>query len=135
MHLSQTRSIPELGREIAALLDLFFVVANVLTTRCDAHQTESQTVGATFINQLEQIRRVAQRLRHLSPEFVANQACEINMAKRNIVFVAVGSARLKLKSRDDHARHPKENDLWCGHQHAGRIKFPARLVVHGFISP
>src|ERR1041385_4683455 len=67
MHLSQTRHVPELGGKIAALLDLFLVVANVLTAGRDAHQTKAQAVGAIFINQLERIGRVAQRLRHLWP--------------------------------------------------------------------
>src|SRR5947207_12942928 len=112
MHLSQTRSIPELGREIAALLDLFFVVSNVLTTRCDAHQTEPQTVGATFINQLEQIRRVAERLRHLSPGSVPKQAREINPASRQLVFVPLRPRRPKLTPPADHPRPPTANHLW-----------------------
>src|SRR6266446_7000041 len=111
MHLSQTANIPEFRGEIAALFDLCFLVANVLTASRDAHQTESHAVGAIFINQLERIRRIAQRFRHLSPEFVTDQACEINMAKRNTVFIAIRSAGLKLKPRDNHARHPEENDV------------------------
>ena len=89
VHLTQTRDIPELRGEIATLFDLFFVVANILTAGRDAHQTKSQAVGAVFINQLERIWRVAQRLGHLSPAFVTDQACEINMAKWDIVFIAI----------------------------------------------
>ena len=135
MHLPQTRDIPELCGKIAAFFDLLFVEPNVLTTWRDAHQTKSQAVGAIFLNQLERIRRVAQRLRHLSPELVTNQAREINMTKRNIVFIAVGFARLELKPRDNHARHPEENDVRRGDEHAGWIKFPARLFIHRLISP
>src|SRR5438067_13929360 len=80
VHLTQTRDIPELRGEIATLCDLFFVEANILTAGRDAHQTKSQAVGTVFINQLERIWRVAHRLRHLSPAFVTDHACEINMA-------------------------------------------------------
>ena len=37
------------------------------------------------------------------------------------------AARLELQPRDDHARHPEENDVRPGDEHVGRIKFGPRL--------
>src|SRR6266487_5180688 len=89
VHLAKARDVPEFCGEVAAFFDLFLVKANVLSARRDAHHTESQAVRAILVDQLEWIRRITERLRHLPPELVANQAREINMTKWNIAFVAI----------------------------------------------
>jgi len=59
MHLAETRRVPELGGEVPPFLDLFFLTSNVLAARRDTHQTKSQYISAIFVNQLEQIGRIA----------------------------------------------------------------------------
>src|SRR4029077_8278292 len=120
---------------IAAFLDLSFIESNVLPSRCDTHQTKSQTVGTVRVDQLERIRRIAERLRHLAPLPVANNAGEENVAKRNVVFNLAGFPRLELEPGDDHARDPEENDVRRGYEHTRRIKFLSCLRIHRLIGP
>src|SRR5439155_2939467 len=65
---------------------------------------------------------------------VANQPCEINVAKWNVVFIAFGFPRLELKPGDDHSSHSEENNIRRRHENAGRIKLRAGLIIHRFIS-
>ena len=94
MHLTKTRDVPEFRRKVSAFLDLSFVEPNVLSRRRDAHQTKSQAVGAVFVDQLQRIRRIAERLRHFAALFVANDAGEENVVKRNVVFNACWICRV-----------------------------------------
>src|SRR5437867_1767103 len=89
MHLPEARHVPKFCREVPTFFDLLFVEANILSSRGDAHQAEAQAVSAILIDQFERIGRVAQGLRHLPAELVANEARKINVAKRNIVLNAV----------------------------------------------
>src|ERR1019366_10681101 len=123
VHLAKTRRVPKFGREIAALYDLFFIEANVLAARRNAHQAESQTVRAVFVDQLERIRRVAQRFRHLPTLLIPNQSREKNVAEWNVVFDAIGFSRFEFQPGNDHARNPKENNVRRSHENAGRIEF------------
>src|SRR6476646_1968710 len=101
MHLTESSHVPELGRKITAFLDLRFIEPNVLSRRRDPHQAKSQTVRTVLADQLEWIRRIAERLRHLPAEFVTNDAGEENMVKRNVVANLAGSARHELKPGDN----------------------------------
>ena len=86
MHLAESRDVPKLGGEIATFFDLFFVKANVLTARRDPHQAKPQTVRAIFVDQLERVRRIAQRLRHFASQLIANDPGKKNVAKRNVIL-------------------------------------------------
>ena len=59
VHLAEARGIPQLRREVAALLDLLFIERNILTAGRDAHEPETQTIRAEFRNEVERVRRVA----------------------------------------------------------------------------
>src|SRR5206468_1167054 len=135
VHLAKAHNVPEFCRKVAAFFDLFFVEPNVLPSRRDVHHAKTQTVGAIFVDQLEWIRRITERLRHLPPQLVANQASEQNVVKWNVVFDLFSFAGLEFEAGDDHPRHPEENDVWRGYEHTGGIKFLPRLVIHSLISP
>src|SRR5207244_8106881 len=122
-------------REVAAFLDLFFIEPNVLARWRDPHETKAQSVGSVFVDQLERIRRIAERLRHFAALLVANNAGEENVLKRNVVLSISGFARLELEAGDDHARDPEENDVRRSYEHAGWIKFASRFLIHCLISP
>src|SRR5438309_872908 len=111
VHLAKARHIPKFGREITAFLDLFFVEPNVLTARRDPHQTETQAVSAVFVDQVERIGRIAQRLRHLAPLLVADDSGKENIAERNIVFGLARFAWLEFEPGDNHPRDPEENNV------------------------
>jgi len=133
--LPEPRGVPEFRGEVAPFFDLFFIEADILTARRDAHQAKAQPVGAVFLDQLQRVRRVAEQLRHFAALLVTNQAREINLPKWNVVFVAIRFSRPKLEAGNNHSRHPEENDVRRGHQHARRIKFLTGLFVHCLISP
>src|SRR5262249_54666440 len=132
---TKTRNVPELRREVPTFFNLFFVEPNILAGRRDAHQTESQTVGAVFVDQFEWIRRIAERFRHFPTELVADDAGEENVVKRNVVFDLFRVARFKFETGDDHSRHPEENNVWPGYENAGRIKLLPRLFIHRLVGP
>src|SRR4029077_16144241 len=77
MHLPEARDVPKFRREVSTFFDLFFVEANILSSGSNAHQAKAQAVGAVLVDQFERIGRVAQGLRHLSTELVANEARKI----------------------------------------------------------
>src|SRR5438552_18124252 len=89
MHLPEASDVPKFRREVPPFFDLLFVEANILSSGGDAHQAEAQAVSAILVDQFEWIGRVAQRLRHLAAELVANETRKINVAKRNIILNAV----------------------------------------------
>src|SRR4051812_42806848 len=123
MHLAKTRNIPELRRKVTTLFDLSLIESNVLSRRRDAHQTESQTVGSVLVDQLERIRRIAQRFRHFAALPVANDAGKENMVERNVVPDRLALAGFELNSGNDHSGDPEKNDIGPGHENACRIKF------------
>src|SRR5262249_33688786 len=57
------------------------------------------------------------------------------MEKRNVVFNRIGFPRLELEASDDHARHPKENDVRPGYQHGRRVKSLPCLRIHRLVRP
>ncbi len=86
VHLPKARGIPKFCRKVSAFFDLFFIEADVLTARRDAHETKAQPVGAILVDQLQRVGRVAERLRHFAALLVTNQAREKNIVKWNVVF-------------------------------------------------
>src|SRR5207237_6340472 len=127
VHLSKACDVPKLRRKVAAFLDLFFVEANILPARSDPHETKSQSVRTVLVDQFKRIGRVAKTLRHLAALLVANESREINVAKWNVIFIALGFSRFEFEAGDDHARHPEENDVRRSHENRGRLKFLPRF--------
>src|SRR5437870_1184603 len=114
MHLTETRRIPKLGCEVSPFLDLLFVESDVLSARRNPHQPEPHAIGAIFRDQVERVRRIAERLRHLAPLLVANKAGQENIAKWDVIFQPLRLAWLELKPRDNHAGDPEENNVRPG---------------------
>ena len=75
---------PELVAEIAALLDLLFIEADVGALRRDAHEAEAESVGAILGDEIERIGRVAERLRELAALLVADQPSEVDVLEGEI---------------------------------------------------
>ena len=135
MHLAEARDVPKFRREIAAFFDLFFVKANVLTARRDPHQPEAQTIRAVFVDQVERIGRIAERLRHFPALLVANDAGEENIVERNVVFGLLRFSGFEFEPGENHSRDPEENNIRTGHERARRIKLLPGLLIHCFIGP
>ena len=122
MHLPETAGVPKLVAEVAAQLDVLFVENDVLSQRRGAHNAQAQGVGAILGDEVERIGRIAQALGHLPPEFVADDAGEINVAERHLPRV--------LETGEDHPRDPEKNNLRRRHQHRRGIELGARRFVH-----
>ena len=118
LHLDEPGSVPELVHEVAADLASFLVEQNILALRRDQHQAEPQAVGAVPGNEVERIGRVAERLRHLPSDGVADDARKIDVPERFLVH--------ELVSRHDHPGDPEENDVRPGNEICGWIKLLQR---------
>jgi hypothetical protein len=82
-HLPEAAGVPELVAEVLAALDPVLLEADVLALRRDRDDAEAQAVGAVFVDQVERIRRVAERLRHLAALRVADDPGEVDVAERD----------------------------------------------------
>ena len=135
LHLVEPGSVPDLVGEVAPLLHLLFIEADVLPLRRDPQQAEAHAVRAEPGDEVEHVGRVAERFAHLLALAVADQAGEIHVAERDVVRVGIGAPRLEFQSGNDHARHPEENDVRPGDEHVGRVKLRPGFRVHRFVGP
>src|SRR6266513_5472707 len=79
--LAESARVPEFVAEVAPQLDVLLVVEHVLAERRAAHDAEPERVGAVIADELERVGRIAQALRHLAAQFVADDAREIDVLK------------------------------------------------------
>src|SRR5437016_9507787 len=112
--LAEAAGVPEFVAEVAAQLDVLFVVEHVLAERRAAHDAEPERVGAVVADELERVGRIAEALGHLSALLVADDAREIDVLKRHPAHELVAS--------HDHARDPEENNVRSGHEVGGRVE-------------
>ena len=73
-----------------------------------------QRIGAEFLDHIERIDAIAERLGHLASLCVAHRAVQVDRVKR--------LAPHEMKPRHHHARDPEKDDLGCRHEDVGRIK-------------
>ena len=122
--LDEPESIPYLIAEVASLLAQCFVEEDVVACRGREHHPHADSVSAEFVDEIQRIRRVAQRLGHLASYLVTDNAGEIDILKRFVAHVLIAC--------HNHPRHPEEDDVRAGHEVGGRIivayLFVARIV-------
>ncbi len=70
-----------------------------------------QIVQADAVDEVDGVQHVALGLRHLVAVGVAHQAGDIDVAERHLAG--------EVQGQHDHARHPEEDDVETGDQHAG----------------
>ena len=71
----------------------------------------NQIINADAVDDVERIEHIALRLRHFLAVFIAHQAGHIHIVEGNLTGEVVG--------HHHHPRHPEEDDVKAGHQHAG----------------
>ena len=114
VHDEETAGVPKLVHEVAAGFHLFFGISGV-ASRSDARsQTETQGVGAVFVDNLQRIDAVAKRFGHLSALTVADEAVNKHFRKRNFAHV--------FDAAENHSGNPEEDDVVCGYENVGRVE-------------
>jgi len=135
-HLAEAGGVPELVAEVAALADAVLVEEDVLPLRGDGQQAEAEAVGAELGDEVERLRGVAERFRHLAALLVADDAVEIDALEGDALADLIVRQRLLLRAvqfeaGDDHAGDPQEDDVRTGREGAGRVpvlEFVGRLA-------
>src|SRR5687768_1928682 len=82
-HLTEAARVPKLVAEILSTLDPILLETNILPLRRDGDDPETQTVRTIGRDQIQRVRRIPQRLRHLAPLLVPNDAGKINILERD----------------------------------------------------
>ena len=124
VHQHKARGVPHLVGEVAGAFHLLVGVAGVVAG-ADAHgQREAQRVGPILVDDLQRVHAVSEALGHLAALCIAHQAMDEHGIKRAVAHL--------FDAGEDHARHPEEDDVIAGHQHAGGIEV---FEVLGLIRP
>jgi hypothetical protein len=109
----QSRRVPQLVGEVAALLDLGVGVAHVLG-RGHRQQAEAQGVGAVHVDLVERIDPGAEALRHPPPVAGLDHRVDVDVLEGHVAG--------ELEPGHDHPRHPEEEDLARRGEEAGRVE-------------
>src|SRR5262245_46267953 len=80
-HLPEAACVPELVAEIFSALDPLLLEPDVLTLRRNGNDAETQSVGAILVDEIERVRRIAERLRHFAADRITDDAGKINVPK------------------------------------------------------
>ena len=113
--MAEPAGVPEFVGEVATLLNLFFVVADIGSLRGDAQESESQTIRPVFGNEVERVGRVAEGFGKFPPLAVADQSGEINVPEGELPHV--------FEAGHDHAGHPEEDDIGSGDEIRRGVEF------------
>ena len=114
VELDKARRVPQLGREVAVVLDVLRPEPDVVPGRDIARQREAQRIGAVLVDDAERIDHVALRLRHLGAGGVAHQAMDVDVVERHFFH--------EVQAHHHHARDPEEDDVEAGDQRRGRVE-------------
>ena len=76
------------------------------------------------VDQIHRIEHIALRLTHLLALRIAHQAVDVHMLERHLAG--------EVRGHHDHARHPEEDDVVAGHQHAGG---QVQIAIGCFVGP
>ena len=116
--------VPDFVCKTASKLKRIFVDENVLPLRAQKAERKLKRVRPVFVDNFERVDTVSERLAHLSALPVAYKPVHINVAERHFAG--------KLKSRHNHTRNPKENNIVGGNERRCRIE---RFKVGRFFRP
>ena len=120
----QTVRIPNFVAEIPPLLHLRLIKQNIIASRTAQKHTQTHPVSTILLHKFNRIRRIAERLRHLPPEFISYNTGKIDIFKRNLTA--------KLVAGHNHPRHPEEKNLRGGNQIICRIII-SKVLIRLFI--
>src|SRR5690606_9949601 len=109
----QAESIPDFVGKISALLAIRNVEHEVVTRRRGEKHANTYTVGAVLFHQFDGVWRIAERFGHLTPQFVANDPCEI--------YISEGRFLRIIMSHNNHTGHPEEQNFRRCYQVVGRV--------------
>ena len=113
IHLNEFGGVPNLGREVAADLELLLVDLRVALKRGDERDGEAERVRRIGLDELERIERVALRLGHLRAVRRTDNAVDHDVLERRLLH--------EVNARHHHARDPEEDDVLRRHEIASRI--------------
>jgi hypothetical protein len=91
-----------------------------VSCRRGKHQTHPDAVGTEFLYQLERIRGIPQRFRHLASYLIAHDTSEIYIFKRLIAS--------ELITGHNHSGNPEEDYVGTCHKIGSRIVVPEVTV-------
>ena len=101
VHKDKACGVPELVRKVAARFDLFVGISHVVSGAVAVGKSEAQGICAVFVNDLERIDAVAERLRHFSAQLIADESVDEDGIKRNLTG---------LLDAGEHHSHDPERD-------------------------
>ncbi len=120
----EATGVPDLVREVPPHFALRALEQDILTERRKVEYGESQRIRTVFGNDVQRVRRIAERLRHLPSLHVANDAREIDISERYIFH--------ELQTRHDHSRDPEEDYIRSSHECVCGVEV---FQVPGFFRP
>src|SRR6267143_356636 len=108
----------------------------VLPQWSEIENRETERVGAVLRDHVERVGGIAERLAHLPPLGVADDARKVDVPERHDIADAppwrsAGKRNFAhyLESRHDHSGNPKEYNIGSGDQCIGRIKIPKVGII------
>ena len=119
-----TCRIPELRAEVAVALDPLHVELQHPAERGHRRIGEAQRVGTVFVDDLERVDHIAERLGHLLALGVAHQPVQIDCAEGHLTH--------DRQLHHHHPRDPEEQDVLPGHKDRGR---EIALQFRGVVGP
>src|SRR3990172_12710807 len=85
----KTAGVPNLIREIASQLAFLGGKKNILSERGKVGNGKPQRIGPVFVDDVQRIGRIAERLAHFPALRVANNAGKVDLAERDQLFIPV----------------------------------------------
>ena len=131
----QTEGIPDLIIEITTLFAERVIEEYIIACRSRKHHSHAYTVSTVFFDgcidcafchtvffdEFDGVGTVAERFRHLTPQLITHDTCEINVFERHLPYVFIAS--------HDHAGNPEEDNVRTSNKVARGI-----IVVDFFIA-
>jgi hypothetical protein len=123
VHLGEAEGVPELRGEVAVAGDPLGRELQVAAHGGHRGEREAHGVGAEFVDEVERVEHVAERLRHLLALLVADEGVDIDGVEGDLVHDG--------ELHHHHPGDPEEDDVEAGDEDGGREVFPERLGLLG----
>ena len=124
VHHDVARSVPKLVGKIAHCFTALHIETHVISRRVAGDHIHPQSIAAVFINHLQRVNAVAQRLGHFPSLIIPDQAMDQHSVER--CFAGMGAAG------EDHSGNPEENNVITGDQNIGGIEI---IQILGLFRP
>ena len=106
--LDEAEGVPDFIVEVTSLLAESLVEEDVVTGRSGEHHAHAHTVGSELLDEFDGVGAVAERLRHLTTQLVADNTCEVDVLEGELAHI--------LLTGHDHACYPEEDDVGSRHE-------------------